>query len=235
VIHRGTGDESAVDVNADPLPLLALAGLILVKESGVPVPVPGDLVVIGAGVAASRGDLDPPVALILLILASLVGGVIQYGLLRSVARPALLRLLARLGSEGRLERQTDRFRRSGARSVAGARMTPGIRIVAIAASALAGIPAGAFVVGLAVGNAVFIAAHFALGYLVGEPLLAIVGSALGPVAIAGAALAAVGLGGWLLLARRRSNRATDGGLPAVAAWADACCPACVAAGFLTAR
>lgn len=35
--------------------LLAIAGLILVKEAGVPIPLPGDLVVIGAGVAANRG------------------------------------------------------------------------------------------------------------------------------------------------------------------------------------
>ena len=220
-------------MTTDPLPLLALAGLILVKESGVPVPVPGDLVVIGAGVAAGRGDLDPPLVLVLLIIASLVGGVLQYGLLRSVARPALLRLLNRLGSGERIERQTDRFRRSGARSVAVARMTPGVRIVAIAASALARIPAAAFVAGLAVGNAVFIAAHFALGYLVGEPVLAIVGGALGPVAIGGAVLAVLGLGGWLVLARQRAKRSADGTVPAVAAWADACCPACLAAAVLT--
>jgi membrane protein DedA with SNARE-associated domain len=215
-------------MNVDPLPLLALAGLILVKESGVPIPVPGDLVVIGAGVAAGRGDLDPPLALVFLIVASLVGGVIQYGLLRSVARPALQRLLDRVGSGERIERQTERFRRGGARSVAVARVTPGVRIVAIAASALAGIPAAAFVTGLAIGNGVFIAVHFGLGYLVGEPVLSIVGDALGPVAIVGIALAVVGVVGWLILARRRAGSAS-GGLPAVAAWADACCPACLAA------
>jgi membrane protein DedA with SNARE-associated domain len=214
-------------VNADPGPLLALLGLILIKESGVPVPVPGDLVVIGAGVAASRGDLDPGVGLVLLIVASLVGGVIQYGLLRSVARPGLLRLLSRLGSEERIERQTDRLRQRGARSVAVARMTPGVRIVAIAASALAGIPAAAFVAGLAIGNAAFIAAHFGLGYLVGEPVLTIVGGALGPVAIAGVGLAAIGVVGWLVLARRRTGAASSG-LTAISAWADACCPACLA-------
>ncbi len=195
------------------------------------VPVPGDLVVISAGVAAGRGDLDPPVALILLILASLAGGVIQYGLLRSVARPALLRLLTRLGSEGRIERQTDRLRRSGARSVAVARMTPGIRIVAIAASALAGIPAAAFVAGLAIGNALFIAAHFALGYLVGEPILALVGGAFGPIAIAGVGLAVLGVIGWLVLARRRTGQRSTG-VATVAAWADACCPACLGAAMV---
>lgn len=218
----------------EPTALLAIVGLILIKEAGVPIPVPGDLVVIGAGVAAGRGDLDPLVALATIVLASIAGGVVQYGLLRSVARPALLRLLGRLGSADRVDRQTERLRRGGARSVAVARSTPGVRIVAIAASALAGVPAVAFVVGLAIGNACFIAAHFALGYLVGEPVLAVVGGALGPLAIGALGLAVIGAIGWVVLGRLRGGRA-NGPLPTALAWADACCPACLAAGALEAR
>ena len=200
----------------------------------MPIPVPGDLVVIGAGVAAGRGDLDPLVALVAIVLASITGGVVQYGLLRSVARPALLRLLGRLGSADRVDRQTERLRRGGARSVALARSTPGVRIVAIAASALAGIPAVAFVAGLAIGNALFIAAHFGLGYLVGEPVLTAVGGALGPLAIAAVGLALIGAIGWVVLGRLRGRRAATT-LPIALAWADACCPACLAAGLLETR
>ena len=152
-------------------PVVAIAGLIFVKEAGVPIPVPGDLVVIGAGVAAGRGEIEPAIALVAIVVASILGGIGQYILLRSVARPAMLRLVGRIGGGDRLERQTDRLRRGGVRSVAIARSTPGIRIVAIAASAIAGVPAPAFVGGLAIGNALFIAAHFALGYLVGEPIV----------------------------------------------------------------
>lgn len=213
-------------VGFEPTALLAIIGLILVKEAGVPIPVPGDLVVIGAGAAAGRGDLDPAVALIAIVVASIVGGIVQYGLLRSVARPALLRVLARFGSADRVDRQTERLRRGGARSVAVARSTPGVRIVVIAASALAGIPALAFVLGLAIGNALFISAHFALGYLVGEPVVALVGGALGPLAIAAVGLAVVGAIGWFVLNRLRGRQATSP-LAAAAAWADACCPACL--------
>lgn len=209
--------------------LLAIVGLILLKEAGVPVPVPGDLIVIGAGVAASRGDLDTPSTLALIVGASIVGGVVQYGLIRSVGRPVLLRLLGRLTSAERLDRQTERLRRGGARSVAVARSTPGVRIVAIAASALAAIPPVAFVAGLAVGNALFIAAHFGLGYVLGEPLLAVVGGALGPLAIAGIVLAGLGAIAWFVITRRRAapDPAAPDGLATIAAWADACCPACL--------
>ena len=215
-------------MSTDPLPLLTLVGLIFVKESGVPIPVPGDLIVLGAGVAASRGQLDPSAALLFLIAASLAGGALQYGLLRSVARPRLLALLGRLGSAGRIDRQTQRFRRSGARSVAVARLTPGLRIVAIAASALADVPAPAFVAGLAVGNSLFIAAHFGLGFVLGEPVLAIVGAALGPLAVVGLGIAVAGAVGWALLARRHAIRPRpDEVIEAAVAWTDACCPACL--------
>jgi membrane protein DedA with SNARE-associated domain len=220
----------------EPLPaaLLAIVGLILVKEAGVPIPVPGDLVVIGAGVAASRGEIDPVVALVAIVVASVAGGVVQYGLLRSVARPLMLRLLERLGSAERVEHQTERFRQGGARSVAVARSTPGVRIVAIAASALAGIPAVAFATGLAFGNALFIAAHFGLGYVVGEPVVAVVGGALGPLAVAVVALAVLGAVGWAVISRVRGRRTTSP-LAAVAAWADACCPACLTLAVVEAR
>jgi membrane protein DedA with SNARE-associated domain len=217
----------------EPAALLAIIGLILVKEAGVPIPVPGDLIVIGAGVAAGRGDLDPGIALVAIVIASIIGGVVQYGLLRSVARPMMLRLLERLGSAERVERQTDRLRRGGTRSVALARSTPGVRIVAIAASALAGIPAVAFAAGLAIGNAIFISAHFGLGYVIGEPVVAAVGGALGTLALAAVGLAVLGGIGWLVLQRRRGRR-TESSLSTVASWADACCPACLTIAAVTA-
>ena len=217
-------------IASDLAPVFAVAGLILIKEVGIPIPVPGDLVVIGAGVAANRGDMDPLVALVAIVLASIAGGIAQYGLLRSVARPLLLRLLGRLGSAERVERQTERLRRGGARSVALARSTPGVRIVAIAASALAGVPAAAFVTGLAVGNALFIGAHFGLGYLIGPPVVAIVGGALGALAVGVGVLAALGGLGWLALSRWRRRQATQ--LAMAISWSDACCPACLALAIL---
>ena len=226
--------EPGAMTDGTPTALLVIAGLILVKEAGVPIPVPGDLVVIGAGVAANQGSLDPLVALVAIVLASIVGGIAQYGLLRSVARPLLLRLLGRLGSAERIERQTERLRRGGARSVAIARSTPGVRIVAIAASALAGVPAVAFVAGLAIGNAFFIAAHFGLGYVIGPPVVAAVGGVLGTLAIGIAGLAVIGAAGWVALTPWRRRRPAPA-IAAIAGWADACCPACLVLGAMASR
>jgi membrane protein DedA with SNARE-associated domain len=215
--------------------LLSIVALILLKEAGVPIPVPGDLVVIGAGVVAGRGDLDPSTTLLAIVVASIVGGAIQYGLLRSVARPALLRLLRRVASAERVDRQADRLRRGGVRSVAVARCTPGVRIVAIAASALAAVPGAAFLAGLTIGNALFITVHFALGYLVGEPVIRALGGALVPIAIGAMALALFGALGWIVVNQRRGRADTRNPLAAVGDWADACCPACLTLAAVEAR
>ncbi|HEY6058743.1 MAG TPA: hypothetical protein VIV06_11975 [Candidatus Limnocylindrales bacterium] len=211
-------------MTAEPLALASLAGLLLVKEAGVPVPVPGDLLVLGAGVAAAHGELEPGVGLVALIVASIAGGAIQFALLRSTARPLLVRLLARIGiGADRIESQSDRLRRAGARGIAVARMTPGIRIVTIPAGALADVPARAFVAGLAAGNALFIAAHFGLGFILGEPVIALAGNALGPLAAGALVLALLGLVAWRAIGRRRAATGTP-----LVAWADAACPACLA-------
>jgi membrane protein DedA with SNARE-associated domain len=212
----------------DPLGLgLALAvGLLLVKEAGVPVPVPGDLVVIGLGVGAAQGRFAPALALAAIVAATILGGSLQYALLRGPGRRLLLGTLRRLGvPDARIEAQADRFRRRGATAVAVARMTPGIRIMAIAGAAIAAIPVVRFLAGLAAGNAVFTSGHFALGLAFGAAAPAVAAGAA-PVVAGLVVLGVIGALGWRWLARRRGRaRAGDASGPS---WADACCPACLA-------
>jgi membrane-associated protein len=218
----------------EPLGLLAIVGLLFVKESGVPVPVPGDLVVIGAGVAAATGLVDPVLGLAAIVAATVAGGSCQFLLVRGAARRPLLRLLGRLGlAESRIEALAARLRGRGATGVAVARATPGVRVVAVAASALAGLPFLPFLTGLGVGNGLFVGAHFGLGYLVGEPAVRLAAGLVGPLAIAAVGLGLVGAIGWWLLSRRRAGRAklgdeTPTGDAAALAWTDAACPACLA-------
>jgi membrane protein DedA with SNARE-associated domain len=212
----------------DALAIAGLATLLLVKEAGVPIPVPGDLLVIGAGVALA-GDPPQAVAVLLVILVvGYVGGTIQFVLARRVLRRPLLAALARIGvGESRVEALAARLRRSGARGVALARMTPGVRIAAVAAAGLAAIPFAAFLGGLVAGNGVFVAGHFALGYVLGASAAELIAGAggIGLLVAAGGVLAVVGAVGWAVLRRSRRPAADAGATPAD--WADAACPACL--------
>ena len=220
----------------DLIALAGLAALLLVKEAGIPVPVPGDLLVIGAGVALAG---DPPLALVTLVVILAVGyagGSIQFLLARRLLRAPLLAALARVGvGEARVDALAARLRRSGARGVALARMTPGVRIAAIVAAGLAALPFGAFLRGLAVGNGVFVAGHFSLGYLLGASATEVIGrvGGIGVAAVVAVVLAVIGAAGWVLL--RRGRRPPNGAAAAFADWSDAACPACLAVAVVRVR
>lgn len=219
----------------DALAAIGLAGLLLVKEAGVPIPIPGDLLVIGAGVATA-GDPTAAIAVLLMILvAGYVGGGVQFVVARGALRRPLISLLTRFGvSEARIEALADRLRRGGARGVAIARATPGVRVPAIAASGVAALPMRSFAPGLVAGNTLFVGAHFLLGFAVGLPAVALIQSAAPALAIgAFVVLAVLGAVGWLLVRRRRS--AAAGVSAGYAAWSDAACPACLAVAVLGER
>jgi membrane protein DedA with SNARE-associated domain len=214
----------------DALGVLGLAALLFVKDAGVPVPVPGDLLVLGAGVAAARDPEMAAVVLLAILVAGYLGGTLQFLLVRGTLRRAVLALLTRVGvPQAGIEAIAARLRRSGARGVAVSRMTPGVRVGAIAASGVAGLATPPFAAGLVAGNTVFVGAHFALGFVVGPPALDVL-EQLGGTAIV---VAVVGLGvlgavGWFALRRRRrAEKPAESPLPTFSSWADAACPACL--------
>lgn len=171
----------------------------------------------------------------MLVAATVVGGTVQFLLVRGRARSAILSLLARVGLRPAIvDRGAGRFRGGGATTVALARMTPGVRIVAIASSAIAGVTTTSFLTGLIVGNGLFLTGHFLLGLIVGEPAVQLVAGAGAVLVAAGIVLATIGALGWWLIAghRARSRPATVEAKAterlAGLEWSDACCPACLA-------
>jgi membrane protein DedA with SNARE-associated domain len=218
----------------ESLGLVGLFGLLLVKEMGLPIPIPGDLVVIGAGIAAAHGELDPAAALAAVLTAGYAGGAVQFALVRGGRGPALA-LLDRFGlRRHRIERHAARLRRGGVRGVALSRATPGIRVVAIAASAVAAVPFRRFALGLVLGNTVFVGFHFALGFAIGEPAIDLI-SRYGVALIVGSVAFAllVGAAAWWVL-RGRASGLRGAGTPEASLdadlftdWADATCPVCL--------
>ena len=209
------------------LGLIGIALVLLVKEAGIPIPVPGDLIVLGAGVAAAQGQLDPAATVVAIVAATIAGGAAQFTILRGRARGALLGLLERFGvSKVRIDRLAAPLARSGARGIAAARMTPGVRIVAIPAAALAGVAPTQFLGGLALGNTAFSGGHYLAGFVFGKAALDALAAA-GPYLVAlGAGVAVIGAAGWLVLERRR-RAPTVSASPTGLAWSDAACPACL--------
>jgi membrane protein DedA with SNARE-associated domain len=220
----------------DAVALLGLAAILFIKEAGVPVPVPGDLLVLGAGVTADGDVAIAVAALIVILLAGYAGGSVQFLLARGALRRTLIGLLGRFGvSPERLDTMAGWLRRRGARGVAVARATPGLRIGAITACGLAALPFRGFLAGLVVGNAVFVGGHFVLGFIVGPTAIDIVAGSgiVAAGALAFLVLAAIGAVGWRALRRRGAapGRPTESGVAvgdALSGWLEGACPACLA-------
>src|SRR5207302_1651317 len=67
--------------------LLAIFLVMLVKEAGVPVPIPSDLIMITAGVQVGTGVLSLLDLTLALLLAIVIGGTVQFFIVRGVGRP----------------------------------------------------------------------------------------------------------------------------------------------------
>jgi membrane protein DedA with SNARE-associated domain len=204
--------------------LAAACAVMLVKAIGVPIPIPGDVILLALAARAAEGKVLLWVAFVALLVVLTVGGTVQYLLARGPARRVVLRLGGRLGiTPERLERVAAQVRRGGLLGIGLAVLTPGVRSAAIPGCGLAGIPMRLLVPGLALGSGIDIALHFALGYA-GAGLLAAVAQPSPVLVVLG--LMALGLVAWLLIARRRRRSAEY----ALDAWAQATCPVCLVLG-----
>lgn len=207
--------------------------IILVKEIGVPLPVPGDLLMLFAGARAAAGYLPIWGVLLASVAAGMVGALVQYLLAKGPGRGFIYRFGRYVGlSPARLDKASAAVRGRGWWSVAIGRALPGLRIGVVAACGLAAVPLSTFLVGLFAGTLLFVGFHTMLGYLAGPGVVAILDNVNIPVLPVFLLLAIAGLVVWLPIQRGRKTR---DGISAVVDWADACCPVCLAAAGLERR
>jgi membrane protein DedA with SNARE-associated domain len=218
----------------DSYGLAAVCAVLFVKGAGVPVPVPGDLLLLATAAQAASGRVLLWQAFGAVLAAVVLGGVAQFVLARGSGRRLLYRVGRHVGlTTARLDRAAALVRRSGVLGIALLVLTPGVRAAAIPACGLASVPWRVFVPGLAIGSAIDVALHFALGFAGGRALAALVDPAAVPWVVLGVVLllAAVGLVGWQLLRRRRRGRAAEpASVGAFQSWEQAACPVCLALG-----
>lgn len=223
-----------IETFLDAYGLLAIFGIMLAKSSGVPIPIPADVVMLAASARVAAGKFPLAGAFGVLLVALTIGGVVQFALVRGPGRDILYRYGPFLGlTPARLDAATARLKNGGITSIGLAILTPGVRSVAVIACGLAGIPLQRFASGLAVGSGLFLALHFLLGYI-GGSLLSTLGTVIAPpVLIVGIlVLLALGFGAWVLIRRRQMPQATPREVLAEAAgaWHEATCPVCLALG-----
>ena len=209
--------------------LAAVFVLMLAKAVGVPIPIPSDAVMLLIAARAAEGKLALGEAFVVILVALVVGGFGQFMLLRGPGRSLVYRYGRRVGlSPARLDAAARRLQKGGWIGVGVAVLTPGVRAVAVPASAVACLSIRQFVAGLTAGSATFLGLHFGLGYA-GGSLLVSLGRLPLPVLVAGlAVLLVAGVVVALLVRTRLKDGRRQGVTQALHALHDAACPVCLA-------
>jgi len=210
--------------------LLAIFLLLLIKSFGVPIPIPGDLILLTAAVGAFKGNFPLWQAFIVTLIPLLIGALTQFTVARGPGRNILLRFGRYLGlTPARLDAASTRVKQGGFIGICISMLIPGIRDLCTVASGLAGLPFRAYVPGLVLGTTLFIAIHFVIGYL-GNSLFLQLAHLLPstPILILIALLFLIAFALWAIAHYRQKAVRREQNATVLEMWHEGVCPACLA-------
>lgn len=184
--------------------LAVIVAILFFEELGVPSPIPGDLMMVLAGVRVAQGREPLWLVLLLQEAATVIGASGLYFLSRRYGRPLVERYgrFIHLGPET-LARMEGKIQRRGGWAIVLGRVLPGLRIVTPIAAGVLGMPFGAFLPALALGAFLYILGYTLLGVFVGPAALALYDRVSLPVS----ALASLAVLAALFFALRQLRRA----------------------------
>lgn len=150
--------------HAHQLPALFL--LVLIEEAGIPIPIPGDTLVMIAGLQQRRSLLYDVGVIALASLAVFIGSSILYAVMRRGGRPFLQRYGRFLHLHpDRLDRIERWFLKRGRIAIVAGRLIPGLRIPTTVIAGLSGLPYREYAQTCAVAAIIWSALFFYLGVL----------------------------------------------------------------------
>jgi membrane protein DedA with SNARE-associated domain len=152
--------------------LLAAFVFLLIEEAGVPVPVPGDVLMLILGVHARQGLVPLWQAIAATWLGTLIGSTFLYFAARMAGRDLVYRYgrFIRLTPE-RLDRAERWLKQHGTRAVFLGRLVPGLRILTAVACGVFEVPFRVFFPAMSLGALLYILVYTLLGYFLGRPVL----------------------------------------------------------------
>jgi membrane protein DedA with SNARE-associated domain len=177
--------------------------VVLIEEAGVPVPVPGDVLMMGLGVHSRKGLVPLWLVLVLLEIATLIGATVLYFMASRGGRGLIYRYGRYMHlTPQRLDRAEQWLQRHGPKAIVGGRLTPGLRMATVIACGVFGIPFWRFLPALALGALLYIALYTLLGFFVGPAVLDLIEGVHVPIGVLGSLVPLVILSIWVYRARR---------------------------------
>jgi membrane protein DedA with SNARE-associated domain len=141
--------------------------LLLIEEAGIPLPLPGDTLILLAGSRVSAGQASVWTAMALVVSATLIGSSALYWVARWGGMPVVRRLAGWMRiSEAKLDRAVAWYRRWTGPAIVFGRLTPGFRIVTTAVAGSFGVPYPQFLLYTGVSAVVWASVYLTVGALV---------------------------------------------------------------------
>src|ERR687886_304984 len=142
---------------------------VMLESTGVPLP--GETMLLAAGVMVQRGHLDLGDAIVFGILGAVVGDQIGYWVGREGGRPFILRWGRYVSiTPQRLAGAEAFFERHGGKAVFMARFFSGLRVFGALVAGMSRMRWGTFLIYNALGGAVWATAVVSVGYFLGSSL-----------------------------------------------------------------
>jgi membrane protein DedA with SNARE-associated domain len=183
--------------------VLAAFVYLAIEEAGVPIPVPGDFLMLTLGVRARDGGI----VLWQVIAAMEAGTVLGSSLLYLMARRGGRGVVERYGrfigiSPRQLDRAEAQLQRHGALAVVLGRLLPGLRVVTAIACGIFHVPFHVFLPAMAVGGLIYIVGYTLVGYFAGPAVFGLIEALHLPVGMFGSGVPLLVLIAVLILIRR---------------------------------
>ncbi len=159
--------------------LAAFVGIFL-EESGVPLPVPGDVFIAALGASGRAGHASYLITTLVVFSATMLGSTILFEVSRRVGHPLLRRVGHRFGFDGeRADRVEVWLNTHGSVAVALGRLVPGFRIVLTVAAGALKMSRARFLIGAAAASVLWAAIYYWLGYALGAGVARVLEAAAG--------------------------------------------------------
>ncbi len=152
--------------------ILAPMLLLVLEESGVPLPIPGDVYISYTGYLVSKGSIPYFTAFILLLLSVLIGASILYYLSFRYGQIIVLKFGKYIHlDEKKLLTVEEKFRQYGIWVIIFGRHIPGFRVPITVFSGMSGISYKTFILGTFISVIFWIAFYLSVGRQLGTKIL----------------------------------------------------------------
>lgn len=152
--------------------ILAAFAYLALEESGVPIPVPGDFLMLALGERAREGLIVFWQVVAALEAGTVLGSSLLYWVARRAGRAIVERYGAFVGiGPKQLDRAEKQLKRHGAAAVVLGRLLPGLRIVTSIACGIFRVPYRVFLPSMTLGSLIYIVGYTLLGYFAGPAVL----------------------------------------------------------------